>query len=380
MCPPESLISFGCFFMRLSLFSFFIMVSLCAFGQIVNTATMDTLETTVIGRLGIGGYIDAYWGYSTARSATGAIPYFVSSSRHNEMAINLAYLDLRYRAKNLRARVVPGFGTYMSANYAREPVGLRNLVEANVGVLLHAKRKIWLDAGILGSPYTNESAISKDHLMYTRSFAPEHVPYYLSGVRFSVPLSGNVNTYWYLLNGWQVIEDSNNRKAFGSQLEYRPNTAMLINWNTFIGDERSIENPDFRTRLFADLFWIFRPSEKWEATSCIFLGRQRRTGDLASNWWQANIIGRYHFSQRLSLAGRMEYFSDPDRVVAQRLFSGRSFSAFSSGFCLNLRLHEQALFRVEARQFFSPDKSLINSRNQPVANATWCVASLTAWF
>ncbi len=224
--------------------------------QIVNTATMDTLESTVIGRLGIGGYIDTYWGASTLRVPGRDIAYFVSGARHNELAINLAYLDLRYRAKNLRARLVPAFGSYMNANYANEPGTLRNLLEANVGVLLHEKRKIWLDAGVLGSPYTNESAISKDHLMYTRSFAPEYVPYYLSGVKLSVPISKTLNSYWYVLNGWQVIQDNNEQKAFGSQLEYRPGPTMLFNWNTFIGDERSPTNPDFRARLFTDVFWI----------------------------------------------------------------------------------------------------------------------------
>jgi hypothetical protein len=341
---------------------------------------MDTLETTVIGRLGIGAYIDTYWGYYSAPSANREVPLFVSSARHNELAINLAYADLRYRAKNLRARFVPAFGTYMNSNYANEPGSLRNLLEANVGVLLHGKRNIWLDAGVLGSPYTNESAISKDHLMYTRSFAPENVPYYLSGAKLSVPLSAKVNSYWYLLNGWQVIQDNNQAKAFGSQIEVRPNASMLVNWNTFVGDERSSLNPDFRTRLFTDVFWIFRPSKKWETTACVFAGRQQVVAATARNWWQANVIGRYSVSSKVSISGRLEYFDDVDRVVAQQAAVGRSFTAWSTGTCVNIRVHEQALFRVEARQFYSADRSFFNEQNQALARATWVVGSLTAWF
>ncbi len=347
--------------------------------QIVNTATMDTLETTVIGRLGIGGYIDSYWGYHSAPLATREAPYFVSSARQNEITINLAYLDLRYRAKNLRARFVPAFGTYMNANYTNEPGTLRNLLEANVGVLLHAKRRIWLDVGVLGSPYTNESAISKDHLMYTRSLAPEHVPYYLSGVKLSVPLSSKINTYWYVLNGWQVIQDNNERKAIGTQFEYRPNALMLFNWNTFVGDERSANNPEFRTRFFTDLFWIFRPSEKWDATSCVYVGRQQLVAGSARNWWQANLIGRHHFTSSVSLSARVEYFQDADRAVAN-LPGNRPFTAWSTGACLNVQVHEQALFRVEGRQFYSPDRSFTSDQNQPLARAAWFTASLTAWF
>lgn len=349
-------------------------------GQIVNTATMDTLETTVIGRLGIGGYVDSYWGYHRSRPSSGDVSYFVSSARHNEATINLAYVDVRYRAKNLRARVVPAFGTYMNANYSNEPGTLRNLLEANVGVLLSEKRKIWIDVGVLGSPYTNESAISKDHLMYTRSLAPEHVPYYLSGVKLSVPLNAKWNSYWYLLNGWQVIQDNNEKKAVGSQIEFRPNPRMLFNWNTFVGDERSTTNPDFRTRLFTDLFWIYKPSDRWDATACIFVGQQNRRVGAAQTWWQANAIGRYAVSQQVSLSARIEYFNDASLVVAQRLFADRAFTAWSGGLCLNFRVHDQALFRLEGRQFYSPDQSLPNENGLPSSQATWAVASLTAWF
>ncbi len=43
--------------------------------------------------------------------------------------------------------------TYFEANYAAEPVGLRQLFEASVGLKLATTREIWLDAGVLLSPY-----------------------------------------------------------------------------------------------------------------------------------------------------------------------------------------------------------------------------------
>ena len=166
-----------------------LLLSFFVSAQVVNTATMDTLETTVIGHLGVGAYVDSYYGYDFNKPANGNVPYFVTSARHNEFTINLAYIDLRYKSSNFRARFVPGFGTYMNANYAAEPGTLKNVVEANVGVCLSGKRNFWLDVGVLGSPYTNESAISKDHLMYTRSLAPENVPYYLSGMKLTMPVN-----------------------------------------------------------------------------------------------------------------------------------------------------------------------------------------------
>ncbi|MCA6406542.1 MAG: outer membrane beta-barrel protein, partial [Cytophagales bacterium] len=145
--------------MRLPLLFFFSLASLASSAQIINTATMDTVETTVIGRLAVGGYMDTYYGYNFNRPSSGTNPYFVTSNRHDEMNVNLAYIDLRYRATNFRARFVPGFGTYVNSNYAAEAGTLKNIIEASVGLRLSAKRNIWMDVGVLGSPYTNESAI-----------------------------------------------------------------------------------------------------------------------------------------------------------------------------------------------------------------------------
>ena len=348
--------------------------------QVINTATMDTVETTVIGHVGIGGYVDSYYGYNFNKPADGTNPYFVSSARHNEFTINLAYVDVRYRSKYMRARFVPGFGTYMDANYKNEPGSLKNMVEANVGVLISEKRKIWLDVGVLGSPYTNESAISKDHLMYTRSFAPENVPYYVTGAKLTVPLSEKWNAYLYVLNGWQVIQDNNQGKSVGTQLEYRPNKAMLFNWNTYIGDERSSARPDLRTRFFNDFYWIYNSGGKWSATSCVYFGYQQRNGAPTASWWQANFIGNYAFTESISLSGRIEHFNDNGAIFETGITGLPGFKASSAGLCANFKLHRLALLRFEARRFFSPENVYLSDNQNPTDGTTLLVGSLTAWF
>ncbi len=348
--------------------------------QVVNTTTLDTLQTTSAGHVSVGGYVDTYFGYNFSNTNGTSVPYYVSSARNNQFQINLAYVEVRYRAKGLRAHVAPGVGTYMNDNYRSEPGTLKNIVLANVGVLLYAKRKIWIDMGVFTSHYTNESAISKDHLMYTRSFAPENVPYYLSGVKLSVPLTEKVNSYFFLLNGWQVIEDNNKGKSIGTQIEYQPNPSMLFNWNTYVGDERSISNPTYRTRFFTDVFWIYQPTERFSTTSCIYHGWQTISDGSIRKWWQANIIGRYSFTDNWSLSGRLEYFSDPDLALIAPVTSANSFSAFSTGLCANYKVYSNALLRVEMKQLFSGDNMFLKSSNQETKSNLLGVVSLTAWF
>lgn len=346
--------------------------------QVINTATMDTTAFDYKGKFSVEGYLDTYFAYDFNQPADGNRPYFVSMARHNDFTINLAYIDVKYSSSRLRARFVPGFGTYMNTNYVAEPGTLKNIVEASAGIKLWPKRAIWLDVGVFGSPYTNESAISKDHLAYTRSFAPEYVPYYLSGVKLTLPLSQKVNAYLYLLNGWQQIQDVNSGKAIGTQMEYRPNNYWLLNWNTYLGNESSARRPAFGMRYFTDVFFIYNKG-KWSATGCAYIGHQQRNGLQNGVWWQANLVGRYNLTEKLSVTGRIEYFNDPEQIQITSLTGANGFSSYSSSLGANIKLATNILVRFEGRTFFA-DKPQYLRDEVNVIDSNMLVSNVTIWF
>jgi hypothetical protein len=353
------------------------MAETVANAQIVNTATMDTSTFQHKGRVTVEGYIDTYYAYNFNDPNAKDQPYMVSMSRDKEVSINLAYVDLRYTASRVRARFVPGFGTYINANHL-EPGSLKYIVEASVGIRIAPNRNIWVEAGVFGSPYTNESAISKDHLAYTRSFAPEYVPYYLSGVKLTLPLSSRVNAYFYLLNGWQKIQDDNETPAVGTQLEFRPTDNLLINWDTYIGEELSASDNYFGMRYFSDIYLIYSKG-KFSATSCIYAGIQEQANSRNSVWWQANIIGRYDLTDNLSVTGRLEHFSDPYSVQIVPITGVTGFSTSAGSLGLNYQLAENILLRLEGRTFFS-DKQVYMRNNSAVTNSNTITSNVTIWF
>lgn len=363
---------------KLSLPLFIVLFSQQVWSQVINTAIMDTTDFRYNGKVTLEGYLDTYYGYDFNKPASGDRPYFVSMARHNEITINLAYIGIKYSSSRLRGRFVPGFGTYINANYARESSSLKNIVEASAGIKLWRDKNIWLDVGVFGSPYTNESAISKDHLAYTRSFAPEYVPYYLSGVKLSFPMSQKFNGYFYLLNGWQQIQDANQYKSIGTQLEFRPTNTLLINWNTYVGNEQSSNHMEFGTRYFTDLFFIYTKG-KWSATGCYYVGLQQRVNMESAFWWQANIIGRYNFTEKLSVTGRLEYFDDPDLVQITPITTTSSFSSYSTSLGLNLQIAENILFRAEGRTFFS-NNEVYERDGDFVKNSNLLTTNVTLWF
>ena len=357
---------------------FLILVSFAIVPKVWSQVTLVDSISSGSGKITLEGYLDTYFIYDFNKPSSGDRPYFVSMARHNEMTINLAYMAVKYSSSRLRARFAPGFGTYMNANYSQEPGTLKNILEGYAGVKLWEDKNIWVDAGVFNSHYTNESAVSKDHLAYTRSFAPEYVPYYLAGIKLTIPLSEKWNAYLYLLNGWQQIQDQNKGKSLGTQLEYRPSEGWLINWSTYVGSEESSSHPEFRVRYFSDVYFIYT-KEKWSATGCVYYGVQQRSGTSSAAWWQANLIGQYSITKKLSITGRVEYFNDPEEVQISPITNASGFNSFSSSVGMNLKVTENALFRIEGRTFLS-DKYVYGRNNEAVKNSNLLAANLTVWF
>jgi hypothetical protein len=183
-----------------------------------------------------------------------------------------------------------------------------------------------------------------------------------------------------LINGWQVIQDNNGSKALGTQLEYRLNNKMAFNWNTYVGDERSSLNPEFRMRYFNDFYWIYNTRNKWLFTSCFYYGVQERESLDAATWWQANVIGEYKFTSSFSLSGRVEVFHDPSSVVVTSVTGTPGFQTTGYGLCANFLFHDQVMFRLEARNFVSSDNVYQDKSGKPTSSSGMLVGSLTAWF
>ncbi len=158
---------------------------------------------------------------------------------------------------------------------------------------------------------------------------------------------------------------------------------MLINWNTFTGDERSSLKPQYRQRYFSDIYLVWSPSNKWDITSCAYYGIQqekqtRRQVDYP--WWQANFIVRYHFNKKHSLSGRVEYFNDPRQVIipAQTGLTKES-KLGGGGLCWNIRLNENTLFRFENR-VLTAKQNLFYYDGKLSKLFNWSVVNLTVWF
>lgn len=374
--------SFQCLSRFTAIFLFFVQNVSSSYAQDSTSYSGIKLYQKETSSVTLKAYIDAYYGFNFAEPEDGNIPYFVNSNRHHETNINLAFFELAYISDRVRFKLTPGFGTYMNANYSAEDGSLKYLLEAYVGFKPFKHRGIWINFGILPSPYTNEGPVSRDNLMYTRGLAPENVPYYLSGAKITFPLSEKINAYLFLINGWQEIKDVNSAKSIGTQLEYQLNTKSSLNWNTYFGDESSALNPEYGMRYFTDFYWQYNSGKRWKTTSCAYIGWQDvKQSDINTtrSWWQINFNAEYLAISNLGIAGRIEYFSDPESAMITAITGVNGFSTSSAGLCLNYYLADNFIVRLEGRQFFSDQSVFYTKETSPTTSNTWIVFNCTAW-
>jgi hypothetical protein len=361
----------------LKLFFPFLLLSFISNSQDSLSVSKDS-----ISKLNFEVYIDAYYGYNSTQATNHQIPYFVSMNNDNEFSINLAYISASYQDNKIRAKLTPAFGSYMESNYSSEKNTFKFIQEASVGFKPFKRKNNWIDLGVLASPYTNETAISSDHIAYSRSLSAEYVPYYLCGAKMTLPLSSKLNAYVYLVNGWQQISDVNQRKSLGTQLEYKPNSKHLFNWNTYIGNEKSIQNPVYRNRLFSDIYWTYNLDGKLSFSSCFYVGFQEIQNSklVDKSWWQGNFLARYSFTEKASISARIEYFSDPNSIQIQSLNTVTTgFETFGASLGFNYKINKFALLRFESR-YFNSSKKVFLEKEKFVNYNYWFLTSLVFRF
>lgn len=300
------------------------------------------------------GFVDVYASWNPNRPAdrnnfepgTGT-----TGVKANEFALNLAALDVSLDPKPVGFHVVAVAGTGTDVVHAgeRHPDSVRYVYQASLSYNLNVGRGVLFEAGIQPSHIGNEGFFSKDNWNYTRGWMGEFSPYYQTGLKVATSFDDHWSGQLWLLNGWQLVEDNNSGKSFGTQVAYAKD-ALGLTLNTFFGPE--LPDDDAHWRSFVDVVGTWKISEKMSAAASVDLGRQTRPQAAAAAWQGASVWFRYLLrdssvpssSSSSALALRVEYFHDPDAAI-----SPVAQSLFGSTLTFELRPHPQLVLKLDAR-------------------------------
>lgn len=136
----------------------------------LTNAQTDTIQNP----LKISGYLETYFVYDFGQPNAHIRPDFLYSfNRHNEVSLNLGFIQAEYNNEKVRGKLALMTGSYANANLAAEPDVLKNIFEANVGVKISKTKNLWVDAGIFASHIGFESAIGANTWNMTEVFWPK---------------------------------------------------------------------------------------------------------------------------------------------------------------------------------------------------------------
>ena len=303
------------------------------------------------GPLTTYGYVDGYYGYDFKyANGNDRQPFLYSHGRQNEFTVNQALIGLRFDDGKVRGALGLHAGTYVAANYAAEDPVLRHVYEAYAGFRPFAKA--WLDLGIFGSHIGFESAISKDNWTLTRSLMAENSPYYESGARFTYELGPKLTLTGLALNGWQNIRETNQAKALGTQIQWRPSDKILVNSSTFFGNEQPTDSL-IRRRYFHDFYLTYAASPRISLAAVFDVGKQQGAGrEQYDTWHTAAAFVKYKLADNWSTTLRGEYYYAERGVIIRSIMPralDQNFRVAGGSLNLDYLPTSNVAFRVEGR-------------------------------
>lgn len=312
----------------------------------------------------VSAYGELYYLYNLNQPKSGDVaPFLYSYHRHNEVNLNFGMVKLQYEQERVRANFALMAGTYVQANLANEPDGLKNLYEANIGVKLSPSHELWLDAGIMPSHIGFESNIGADIMTMTRSMMAENSPYFSSEVKLTY---GTPNKKWlialHLMNGWQRIQrpEGNSTLAVGHQVAYRPNDSWTFNSSSFIGSDTPDDARKIRYFHHANIAYQFNEQLNFLLGFDLGFQQKEKNSKDYSSWYAPLIMGQYKLSDQWRIAARVEYYCDEDGIIIPT-DTARGFQTFGYSMNVDYQITKEVLWRVEVRSLQS--KEAIFTRN-----------------
>lgn len=266
-----------------------------------------------IGPMAVTGFIDGYYSYNANQP---------SSSANNQINDLYNFNDktdqVQLSAIKLTLNHDPGpFGAHFDFIYGRTNglvnAGLQgNYIEqAFLSLKPKSAKGFEADFGKFVTSAGAEVIEAKDNWNYSRSLLfAWAIPYYHFGLRTSMPVS-KVDTFGVqVVNGWNSVTKNNGWATIGLTNAY-VKTKYTWNLNVYTGPEHATAAGGYRNLV--DTTLLLTPNAKFNAYINYDFGQNHDKSDLVRPTWQGIAFAAHEqFKPSMAVAGRYEYFTDPD--------------------------------------------------------------------
>jgi hypothetical protein len=282
----------------------------------------------------INGLFDGYINYSLNRPLNQVVPHRAFDTRHSQFSLNYAEVAVEMKPEPLGFRADIGFGDATNFIHANEPAlanGGASLFQYLQQAYIMAKvnDKFQMDFGKFVRPFGAEVIETKDNWNYSRGLLFTYAaPFYHFGLRANYNRSETTQFGFYLVNGWNNVQDNNSAKTMIVSGTFKPKERLTIKASAMLGREQPNAVPigqvspfgqgqlQFATagtpsRRLLDLVLKFDLNENVQLMTNYVYGTESR-----NDWKGVAAYVRMKLHDRLVIIPRYEWFRDLDGLTA----------------------------------------------------------------
>ncbi len=357
-------------------FRLIVLIAFVLLGERSGAQKIDTIST-----FSITTYIDAYYAYYTDSVGPGNFQKFPTiSPRSNSPSLNTAQVAFQYNADKVRAMAALHFGDIASSSWAPAPYG--NLMEAHVGFKVYSK--LWIDAGFFRTHFGTEFLLPSENLTSSVAVGTYYEPFYESGVRLNFDPTKKLEINLFLLNGYNVFVDNNNKKSFGMGVTYALNDNGGFGYTNYIGDDSRPGDSVSHLRIAQNVFFNYQYKKiklQVGADYCLQQHSDIATGTKTVGMYSALATVKYQWTGKFAVYARGEIFQDPDGYMSAIItdYTGKQTGYKLWGITggLEYKPTDESYIRLEGRRLqmdkdqyiFNYDGYLNNYRFEVMVNA-----------
>jgi len=290
-------------------------------------AAAPAAPTWSVGPMDLSGLIDGYYSYNfntPSNSANGQVnDLYNFNDKTDQFNLSAAKLTLNHDPDPVGAHIDFLYGrTNTLINAAPTDSSSTDQLNYIEQVFLSLKppkaKGFELDFGKFVSSAGAEVIESKDNWNYSRSLLFVYaIPYWHFGARASLPVSKTETIGVQVVNGWNNVSKSNGGVTVGLTSAYvKPKYTWNVNY--YGGPENPNTTTGFRNLIDSTL--LLTPNAKFNAYINYDYGQNRDAltnpapnNDSKLNHWQGvAFAAREQVTGKQALAGRFEYFNDPN--------------------------------------------------------------------
>jgi len=328
----------------------------------------------------ISGFIDGYYSYNYNRpgnSANGQTnDLYNFNDKTDQFSLSAAKLTINHDPDPV--------GAHIDFLYGRTNTLVNNSGEGNYleQAFLSFKptkaRGLEMDFGKFVTSAGSEVIESKDNWNYSRGLLfAWAIPYFHFGLRSSIPVTKTWTAGLQVVNGWNNVTKSNGGVTIGVTSGFvKPKYTWNVNYYT--GPENPGTQKGYRNLI--DTTLLLTPSPKFSALINYDYGANKNTSSDEENsetpHWQGIAVGaRGQVTPKAALAGRFEYFDDPQGFSTGTPQNVEEFTA-----TYEYKWVEGLLARAEYRRDWSSTKFFHKGDTNMVDAQSTVTAGFVAFF